>query len=73
MQVDSETCLIVVDGGDGKAIELARALKASGRSRAYVLEVRIFWKGSFCWIVKWSCAFWSSTHFDLECVLQLWP
>lgn len=37
-QVGAGTKLVVMDGGDGRAVELARALRAAGRPRSYVLR-----------------------------------
>ncbi len=39
-QVDERTRLVVMDGGDGRAVALARALRAAGRPRSYVLQAR---------------------------------
>jgi hypothetical protein len=38
--VDERTRLVVMDGGDGRAVALARALRAAGRPRSYVLQAR---------------------------------
>ncbi len=40
-QVDERTRLVVMDGGDGRAVALARALRAAGRPRSYVLQARL--------------------------------
>lgn len=37
-QVGAGTKLVVMDGGDGRAVDLARALRAAGRPRSYVLR-----------------------------------